>query len=172
MKESKFKEDLTLLLSEAFNVEPEDVQGDRTTDFIVRIGKDESDWLYFELKSTDKSGRDNQGVYFGATSLSQLVEAEKHPNHYFFILASHDNGKTTYGIATPEELKSYLTGFYMRADFNIPNSKMDETCAENETFIKRCRMLQNGELPRTLSQKTNPNTDLIKKVNEIVNSSK
>ena len=60
----------------------------------------------------------------------------------------------------------------MRADFNIPEKMMEETCAEDKTFIKRCRMLQNGELPLTLSLKENPKTDLIDKLNNIVNDSK
>ncbi len=37
MEETKIKEILTSLLAEAFNVKKEDVKGDRTTDFIVRI---------------------------------------------------------------------------------------------------------------------------------------
>lgn len=55
MKETEIKEILTLLLAEAFYVRPEDVKGNRTTDFIVRTGTNESEWYYFELKYTDKS---------------------------------------------------------------------------------------------------------------------
>ena len=37
MKEAEIKKQLTPLLAKAFNIKPDDVKGDRTTDFIVRI---------------------------------------------------------------------------------------------------------------------------------------
>ena len=171
MGETKIKEKLTSLLAEAFNVKKENVKGDRTTDFIVRIGENESEWYYFELKSTDKSepgGRKDKEKYFGAASLSQLIEAEKHPNHYYFILASQDNDNITYGFATPDELLSYLTGYYMHADFNIPETELQNTCTKEETFLDRCHMLQKGELPHTLSPKDNQNNDKINRLKEII----
>ena len=121
------------------------------------------------MKSTNKEKRRNKNKYFGATTLNQLIEAEKHPNHYYFILASQDNDNITYGIATPNELLSYLTGYYMHVDFNIPETEMLNTCINKDTFLERCRMLQNGEQPQTLSLSDNQtNADKKKRLKEIV----
>lgn len=97
-----------------------------------------------------------------------MIEAEKHPNHYYFILASQDNDIITYGFATLDELLSYLTGYYMHADFNIPETELQNTCTKEETFLDRCHMLQKGELPYTLSPKDNQNNDKINRLKEII----
>lgn len=169
MKEIEIKEKLKPLLAKAFNVNSNDVVGSRTTDLIVKVGADESEWYYFELKSTNKEKRKDKNKYFGAASLSQLIEAEKHPNHYYFILASEDNDDITYGLATPKELYTYFTGYYIHADFNIPEIEIQNTCIKEDTFLERCRMLQKGGQPHTLSPKANQtNADKINRLKEIV----
>ncbi len=169
MEEKDIKENLKLLLAEAFNVGYKDVVGSRTTDLIVKVGEDQSEWYYFELKSTSKEKRKDKNNYFGAATLNQLIEAEKHPNHYYFILASQDNDNITYGFATPNELLSYLTGYYMHVDFNIPETEMQNTCKNKDTFLERCRMLKTGQQPHTLSTKDNQTkADKVKRLKEIV----
>ena len=60
----------------------------KTTDLIVHCGDNENEYFYFEVKSTNKDNRKNKNCYFGATSLNQLIEAEKHPNHFYYIIVS------------------------------------------------------------------------------------
>ena len=168
MTESEIKRELKPLLVESFGVQEKDVIFGKTTDLIVKIGKNKADWYYFEVKSTDKDKRKNKKAYFGATSSGQLLEALQHPNHYYFILVSQEANNIKYGIVTPNEIESYLTGYYLRADFNIPETEIQKACCDKSLFQSRCNSLSKGHEIVSLSPKSQPNYDKIRRMTEII----
>ena len=145
--DKEIKKDLKKLLIKSFNITENRVVEEKTTDLIVKLGDNPDEWLYFEIKSTDKENRQNHYKYFGAISLNQLVEAYKHPGHYFFVIASRNKSGFKYVLTTPEILLSYLTGYYLHADFTIPEVSLEKVYMESKEFINFCKYdLRSGRL--------------------------
>lgn len=143
MSDTAVKTKLRTILADAFNVSTDFVYiKDKTTDIIVKPTDNEKDWYYFEIKSTDKSNRKNADVYFGAASLNQLRMAVAHPKRYYFILANKVGEDYTYALISMSRLLSYLTGFYLHADFNIPDESMTKYCLTSEKFTTEIAKLK------------------------------
>ncbi len=101
----------------------------------MKLGDTPNDWLYYVIKSTDKQSRKNADKYFGAVSHNQLSEAYQHPGRYFFVIVSRDKSGFKYVLSTPDTLLSYLTGYYLHADFSIPEIVLEEAYMEPDAFI-------------------------------------
>lgn len=172
MSEKEIKDKLKQLLVEAFQISEDRIILGKTTDLIVKCGDNESDWYYFEVKSTDKDNRKNKDKYFGATSLNQLIEAEKHPNHFYYIIVSINNGVQRFVIVTPENLLSYMTGYYMHVDFNIPESILKEYWVDKHQFRENCIRLYHKQHFTELTPKQEPKEDKRKAVHKLVQQQK
>lgn len=167
-------------LKDFFNAGDDDfVTNDRTTDIIYKFGKSKNDWLYFELKTTTRQYKDNES-YFGAASLNQWVTANKHKGKYFFVLAyAEPNSKNyRYSLIAPEVFITYVTGYYMHADFNVPFAKMKEFCQRGDDFNMQLEDVissdnRNKQLMTSNNSKiSKKRKDKIKKLKDIINSSK
>lgn len=168
MSDKEIKNELKQLLAEAFQISEDMVIKGKTTDLIVKCGDNERDWYFFEVKSTNKDNRKNKVKYFGATSLNQLIEAEKHPNHFYYIIVSIRNGVQRYVIVTPENLLSYMTGYYTIVDFNIPESIINEYCVDKQKFKDNCILLHHKQHFAELTPKQQPKEDKIKEVKKLI----
>lgn len=162
------KKELRELLIQSFEVSEDQVVEEKTTDLIVKIGDSHDDWFYFEIKSTDKENRKNANKYFGAISLNQLIEAARHPGHYYFIIASREKSGYKYVITTPDVLLSYLTGYYLHADFTIPETVLKESYLDFSEFVDFCKHdLRSGRYP-SLQPNINPKIAKIASLKQIV----
>lgn len=173
MSDTAVKTKLKNILADAFNVSINQVENDRTTDLIVKPTDNEKDWYYFEIKSTDKLYRKNANVYFGAASLNQLRMAIAHPNRYFFILANKVGEDYTYALISLSRLLSYLTGYYLHADFNIPDESMTKYCLTSENFIVEIANLKESrtitEFPQCKKNESTKTKDKIESLHKLIN---
>lgn len=168
MSDKKIKQNLQRILSEAFHLSLEKVEMGKTTDLIVHCGDNENEYLYFEVKSTNKDNRKNKNCYFGATSLNQLIEAEKHPNHFYYIIVSSSKDGDSYTIVKPEVLLSYMTGCYISVDFNIPERILKQYSVDEDLFKDGCVKLQNRQNLVDMEYNQKPKVDKIKEVKDLV----
>jgi len=167
-------------LKDFFKAGDEDfIMNDRTTDVIYKFGESKNDWLYFELKTTTREYKENES-YFGAASLSQWVTANKHKGKYFFVLAYAEPNTAIYrfSLITPDAFISYVTGYYMHVDFNVPFSKMKEFCQRGDDLNMQLEaIISSGNRNKQLmtgnaSKISDKRKDKIKTLKGIINSSK
>ena len=138
------KEQFQCALKKVFGKDANIVTNDKTTDVIYKRGVNEDDWLYFELKTTaniDKNDKNGNHIpnYFGAASLNQWIMATKYPNNYFFVLAYKESDSYKFCLVTPDVFKTYMTGYYMHVDFNIPFTFMREKCVDGAKLINNIK---------------------------------
>lgn len=115
-------------LANVFNVDNGMIDiKNQTTDVILKLGNDEKDWLYFELKCTTDKVLGKNKKYFGAISMNQWLTYYDHKKNYYFVIAVEGgNGIFRYAIISPESVKKYLTGIYEHTDFSIPKDILED----------------------------------------------
>lgn len=167
MSDKNIKEELRQLLAEAFQIPKEKVVKGKTIDLIVQCGNNESDWYYFEIKSTNKDKRKNKDYYFGAASINQFIKAKKYQDHFFFIIASVSSEGNRYAIVGRDNLLSYMTGSYVNVDFNIPEGIMRDYCIDKDQFKCNCINLWHKRLFIEFPQNQYPKIDKINRFNKL-----
>lgn len=166
--DSDIKNRLRILLSKALDIPIQRIVAGKTTDLIVKNSDNDANWYYFEIKFTDYDERKDKKKYFGAITLNQLIEAERYIGRYFFILVSIRSNIERYAIISPQNMISYLTGYYLHADFSIPESDLQKYCVDSDSFTKICVSLLHSEESNLFPRNKNDKTDKINRLKNIV----
>lgn len=110
-------------------------------DVIVKTDNNSDKWLYFEIKSSDRTQNKNN-YKFGAVFKSQWKESIRHAGYYYFVIVEKlsDSGNSennfNFYILSPDELRRYVSGYNVLTYINIRNTELEKATKISKSNIK------------------------------------
>lgn len=165
------------MLSKVYGIDEEQIDiKNPTTDVIVKFDpKDESTWLYFELKTTSKAFCRSDSRYFGAISLGQWKKQRQKKDRYFFVFIQQTPKEKTanfsYCIMSPNRIEDYLTGIHTFTYLSVPFFTKEGEASElmsGDSVEPQLQQIRNGIFKDTFPKNLKVNKERKKKIKKAI----